>query len=113
MDLHDMSRTKEEKKERTGEVAISSPDVEEYPYGLSLNLEKESLDKLGLDADDFNINSKVEMVCTGEITSIHESASKDNDHTSINVQITKMAMLVKPNVNKVTLKDVMAAVKGG
>jgi len=111
MDLHDMKRTKEERKERTSDVAPMSVDEVEYPYGLGLNLEKESLDKLGLDADDFNIDTKVEMVCTGEITSIHESANKDNNHTSVNVQITKMAMLVKPNVKKVTLKDVMAAVK--
>lgn len=113
MDLHDMKRTKEEKKEnQTAEVPVSSPDVEEYPYGLSINLEKESLDKLGLDVDDFSIDSKVDIVCFAKVDSLHENASKHSSNSSVNLQICKMAMRVQPNENKVTLKDVMAAVKG-
>lgn len=111
MELHDMSRTKAEQKEHT--TGPSLPEGEDYPYGLNINLEQESLKKLGLDADDFNIDSKVEIVCSGEINSIHESSSKENNHSSVSIQITKMALLVKPNENKITLKDVMSAVKGG
>lgn len=113
MDLHDMKRTKEEKKEHTSEVAINSPDVEEYPYGLSINLEKESLDKLGLDIDDFSMDSKVDIVCLAKVDSMHENASKHSSNSSVNLQICKMAMKVKPNENKVTIKDVMSVIKGG
>lgn len=113
MDLHDMKRTKEEKKERRPDEAEPiSPDVEEYPYGLNINLEKESMEKLGLDVDDFNLGSKVDIVCLARVDSLHESSNKHNSSSSVNLQITKMAVRVQPNENKVTLKDVMAAVKG-
>ena len=115
MDLHDMKRTKEEKKEYGSESTVrpSSPDVEEYPYGLSISLEKESLEKLGLDVDDFNLDSKVDIICLAKVESLHESSSKNNSSSSVSLQICKMAMRVQPNENKVTLKDVIAAVKGG
>lgn len=117
MDLADMSRTKEEKaaeKAKYAEVpTISEPEVPEYPYGLEIQLEEESLEKLGLECDDFSINSKVEMVCNGEVIRLHESADKRSSNASVSIQITGMAMRVIPNEKKATLKDVMAVIKGG
>lgn len=114
MDLHDMKRTKEEKKEYSGDapVAVDSVGVDDYPYGLEISLEKESLEKLGIDIDDFAIGGTVEMICQAEVVRLHESASKRDTNASASIQITKMAMLVKPNFKKVTLKDVMDTVKG-
>ena len=115
MDLHDMKRTKEEKKEYEKDMAPSTvgyvDSEDSYPYWLSINLEKESLEKLGLDVDDFNLGGKVDIICVAKVESLHESANKHNSSSSVNLQICKMAMRVQPNENKVTLKDVMAAVK--
>ncbi len=112
MDLYDMSRTKEEKKEYSDEVAPSTPEATEYPYGLNINLEKESLEKLGLDVDDFNLDGKVDIVCLAKVDSLHESANKHNSSASVNLQICKMAMRVHPNETKVTIKDVLSVIKG-
>ena len=112
MELHDMKRTKTEIKERESD-APTSIGKNEYPYGLSINLEKESLDKLGLDIDDFNLDAKVDIVCQAEVSSTHESSNKHDTSASVSLQITGMAMKVQPNENKVTIKDVMTVIKGG
>lgn len=113
MDLTSMKRNKIEKKATGLSDAPVEVDADDYPYGLSFNLEKESLDKLGLDVDDFSIDSKGEMVCKVEVTSLHENANRHNTSASVTLQITDMAMLVHPNENKTKLKEVMAVIKGG
>jgi hypothetical protein len=113
MDLPSMKRTKVESKEyHSTEVAPASPDVDEYPYGLSVTLEKECLEKLGLDVDDFSIDSKADMVCMAEVTGVHENASKHNTNASITLQITNMALKVQPKEEKANLKALLSVIKG-
>ncbi len=87
--LVSMKRTKSEKKDNDeGGVSITEND---YPYGLSVSLEKESLDKLGITTlpeigDTFTLTAKV------KVTSISESASEDGDTKSASLQITDMKL---------------------
>ena len=111
MDLISMKRTRVEKKTTGLSDAPVDVDADDYPYGLSFNLEKESLDKLGLDVDDFSIESKGEMVCKIEVTSLHENANKHNTSASVTLQITDMAMMVHKNEKPVTVKALMNFVK--
>lgn len=113
MDLCDMKRTKMEKKSTSPEVAADTYEEPEYPYGLEISLEEESMKKLGLDIDDFSVDNKVDMICQGEITRTHESSGREHSNSSVSIQITRIAMRVQPNENKVTLKDVISVVKGG
>jgi hypothetical protein len=112
MELPSMKRTKTEKKEYGVDAAPSSVDEDEYPYGLSINLEKECLDKLGLDIDDFSINGKADMVCEAEVTSLHENANRHNTRASVTLQITNMALKVQPNEEPKSLKELLTVIKG-
>ena len=113
MNLHCMKRTKMEKKGYDSEVAApSSVDEDDYPYGLSFSLEKESLDKLGLDIDDFNVGGKAEVICEVDITSLHENANRHNSSSSVTLQITDMAMLARPSKKSKKLKDVLDVLRG-
>ncbi len=67
MELHSMKRTKAEKKSTSPEVATPY-EGDDYPYGLEISLEKESLAKLGLDIDDFVVGGEVEIICHAEVT---------------------------------------------
>jgi len=111
MELHSMKRTKAEKKDTSPEVAPSY-EGDDYPYGLEISLEKESLEKLGLDIDDFTVGGEVEMVCYAEITRTHESAGKDNINSSVSIQITDMAMLARPIKKSTKLRDLLSVAKG-
>lgn len=113
MDLHDMKRTRKERKDNSPEVAPTNYDEPEYPYGMEISLDAESMKKLGLDVDDFSIDGEVDIICQGEVTRTHESSGKHDSTASVSIQITKMAMRPKPNEEKVTLKDVMSVIKGG
>lgn len=114
MELPSLKLTKKERTSDAPEVAVPSDKYEgpEYPYGLEISLEKDCLEKLGMDIDDFSVGNKTEMVCVGEITRTHESAGKHQDNASVSIQITNMAMKVQPNEEKKNLKDVIALIKG-
>lgn len=109
MALTNMKRAKgKETRDYDGPVAIG--DEEDYPYGLQISLEKESLEKLGMDVSDFTIGGKVDVVCQVEVTRMSESAGQDGDYSDVSLQITDMAMMHRPVERK--LKDVLGAMKG-
>lgn len=91
-------------------VEVESSDGE-YPYGLEIRLEKIDLEKLGLDIEDFTVGGKVDMICEAEVTSLSESASKVNSHSSVVLQITAMALKARPNTKPKRLRDILGMVK--
>ena len=108
MKLINMKRTKTEKKESTKDCApCSSSSTEEYPYGLEIRLEKETLKKLGIDVDDIAIGRKLTVEATAKVTNLNKSLSVSNDSSSMSLQITDMAITVKGNDNPKTLKDAL------
>lgn len=107
MKLQSMRRTKKEKKHTPEEVAPMSE--EDYPYGLEIRLEEESLEKLGLDVDDFSIDGKVDLICEGEVTNLNISANTNHSHASVSIQITDMAMKQRPKAKR--LRDVINSAK--
>lgn len=109
MKLTSMKRTKSEKTENQASEVVVDSSEEDYPYGLEIRMEKESLDKLGLDIDNFSINTKVDIVCQAEVTHLSESVSSDNSHSSASFQITDMAIEVRPKAEK--LKDIINLAK--
>ena len=113
MDLHSMKRTIKEKKENSTAEVAPSYEGDEYPYGLEISLEKESLAKLGLDIDDFVVGGEVEIICHAEVTRTHESAGKSDTSASVSIQITDMAMLARPTKKRAKLRDLLSVIKGG
>ncbi len=67
-----------------------------YPYGLEINLEDESIKKLGIDMQNTRAGDMITIVCKADVTSLSQrenmsktGKSKTND--SISLQITDMA----------------------
>ena len=112
MELHSMKRTPKEKKTTGGPTEVVEPMADDYPYGLEISLEKESLAKLGLDIDDFIVGGEVEMVCHAEVTRTHESAGKNDISASVSIQITDIAMLARPKKKISKLRDLFFKAKG-
>ncbi len=113
MELPSLKLTKKQRTSDAPEPVISEKyEGPEYPYGLEITLEKDCLEKLGLDIDDFSVGNTVDMVCLGEVTRTHESAGKDQDNASVGIQITNMAMKVQPNEKKQKLKELLTIIKG-
>lgn len=81
----DMKLTPEDKKEREIEV---NKDMEEYPWGLGLDLDESSLEKLGVDFSE--LGQEVTIIAKAKVTNIHSSASENHSHHSVGLQITHM-----------------------
>lgn len=90
MALTDMKFSKSEAKEHNKPMEVSS-SKREYPYGLSITLEKESLKKLKLNLVDFNIGDTVMVVAQTKVTSISQSNDYDSEDKTISLQIQKMS----------------------
>ena len=107
MELKNMKRTKAEKKEHISDAPSVGMSPEDYPYGLTINLEKESLDKLGLDIDDIAIGRRVSIEAVAKITNLNKSISEKDNHSSMSLQITDMSVTPKGSNNPKTLKEAL------
>ena len=84
--LRDMKLTRAEKSEEA-EIATDRPD---YPYGLTLSLNEESIDKLGIELPDVGDTFFVLAIATVRSVSEHQS----DDHTSrdVSLQIEQLSL---------------------
>ncbi len=65
--------------------------TEEYPYGLEISLDDESLKKLGMDAMPA-IGSTATLVAKVKVTSVSESANEHGSDRRLSLQITDMEL---------------------
>lgn len=71
------------------EVAVSAH--EEYPYGLEISLDDESLKKLGMEGMPA-IGSTSILTAKVKVTSVSESASENGKDRYVRLQITEMEL---------------------
>lgn len=98
MALKSLKRTKPQKL-REG-MAISGPDVPDYPYGTRVNLETDCLKKLGLDVDVFKIGDQIPMMAMVEVVRVHKSKDDDGENQSLDLQVTHMDLKTDMIVKK-------------
>lgn len=88
MALVDLKLSKADQKEEAAGVEVSAP---EYPYGLSLNIDKDELDKLGV-VDLPEVGDEFHVVAVGKVTAVHASAGSNGKSAGMNLQITSMEL---------------------
>lgn len=88
-----MERTAAEKKKAEARYTEASPSGPDYPYGLTINLGKDELDKLGLkELPEVGDELHVYAVCC--VTRVSQSADKRGDDSkSVELQITHMGAM--------------------
>lgn len=90
MKMTDMKMTKREKKRMFGSPVETNGS--DYPWGLTLNLDAAALKKLGVE-DLPEAGEECIIHATGKVTRVSESANeKESDH-SVDIQITKLALV--------------------
>lgn len=65
----------------------SEPD---YPYGLRIDLNKESLSALGLSVGQFKIGETVCLKCKADVISVRAVKSRDDESENVELQITDL-----------------------
>lgn len=91
-----MKLSESKAKETIGLKEPSVSDAPRYPYGICLNLEKETLKKLSIDVKDYKVGDKILIMAVGEISRLSQSASmnsgKSNEHQSMDIQLTAIGV---------------------
>ncbi|GAB3190759.1 capsid staple protein [Hydrogenophaga aquatica] len=84
-------KLKPEAKTMLGEAVQS--DAPEYPYGLRIMLDNESLTKLGI-TDLPAIDTELKVTAVARVVSVsqHESQGSDKPHRSVDLQIETMEL---------------------
>ena len=93
--MNKMVSMKISKKDRDAkmEPPTLSTDMPLYPWGLSLSLDDDAMEKLGMDIADMKVGSTMSLVATVEVTScsIQETSGQDANQ-SVGLQITDMCL---------------------
>jgi hypothetical protein len=90
--LVSLKRTKEEQKKQ--EEAMKSPAIaggEDYPYGLCLTLDSDTLDKLGLENLP-KLGGKVSLEAVAEVVGASMNAGKDYNNREVRLQLTALKL---------------------
>lgn len=99
--MADMSSSAEERKEM-----ICSPSKgPKYPYGLRINLDKESLEKLGL-SEAPSVDSKVKFLAEAKVVSV-SSEEEDGDEGSFQVCLQIVDMELEKGKNEKGIVDTL------
>jgi len=89
MDLIDVAYTAKERKEEKAEMNVSSK-APEYPWGLSLTLNEETLAKLGMEKLP-RVGEELYVWAVAKVTSVAmRSDQHDDEDRSVSLQITHM-----------------------
>lgn len=91
MDLIDVKRTEADKKrEREQWDKPMMADMEDYPYGLQIQLDNETIVKLGL--GDIDTADEVDIVACGVIVSDNINTVGGKTRRSMTIQLQKLAI---------------------
>jgi len=97
-----LTNMKLSKKEAKGDSGINEVELPRYPYGLSISLDEESLDKIKM-SDLPNVGDSKMLVAFVDVTDKHEHDSiEGKKRRRITLQITDMS--IEEKVSKDTLK---------
>ena len=87
-----MKSMKVGKKEQSAVEKLYEPEQQDYPYGLTIELDDETLKKLGI-TELPEIRNKMLLAANIEVRSTSESKNDSGrDHKNVSLQITDMEL---------------------
>ena len=91
-------KKKEEPKNTLPEPCCESEDS--YPYGLRINLNKDSLKALGLSVGQFNIGESVTLTCKADVIQVRAEKRRYDESENVELQITDLGFSNVKGKNK-------------
>ena len=90
-DLTDLKITAAEKKKQT-EAWETDAVRDDYPYGLSIHINEDTMDKMGLTDKDFDTGQPVTITAEGFISEDRISIVNGKSRRCMSIQFRKMAV---------------------
>lgn len=88
--LVSMKKSKAEKKKDMGGATMQSGG-EDYPYGLSISLDADTIEKLGL-GNDLKVGDIVELRAKAKVQRMSQSSSEGYESRDLSLQITDLCV---------------------
>ncbi len=89
---------KREGKEGDRETAVELPEKSEFPHGLTIHLDEESIKKLGM-SELPDVGDQFMVGAYSDVTDVHEGASqREGKSRSFTLQITHLEL--KPRISR-------------
>lgn len=82
------------------QAEMMNPSPPKYPYGLSISLCDDELEKLNLDTDDVSVGDMLHMHCLAEVTSVSKRDDGDGPCCRIELQICYISAEDESEENK-------------
>lgn len=94
MKLKSLKITAAERKAREKRMnkPIGPGGSSEYPYSTCLRLDKDALEKLGIDPSDFDINDVVRVEAVAFVKALRSSKGDSYDDTTLEIQLTSLGI---------------------
>lgn len=108
MDLVDIKRTEADRKAEQAKWDSVPSEQDDYPYGLSLHLDSETLAKMGLTDADFDAGQPVMVTIEGFISEDSIRSVNGEPRRSMTIQTRKIAIDQEKEST-----DISAALYGG
>ena len=102
--LTDMRRSKKERKQADAADAVGQSS---FPYGLTLNLDDESLDKLGFKKLP-TVGDRMVVAAIGRVESVSERTSERNKDRDVRIQLEKLDVSPVPARKAKTAEDAIS-----
>lgn len=87
MAMKDLKISKKEAKEKNEAMVIGSSEQERYPYGLRLDLNNDTLDKLGIKKLP-TVGTVLMFEAKAKVVGSRQSATEGSENRSVELQIT-------------------------
>lgn len=87
MAMKDLKISKKEAKSKNEAMVIGSADQERYPYGLRLDLNNDTLDKLGINKLP-TVGTVIMFEAKAKVVGSRQSATEGSENRSVELQIT-------------------------
>lgn len=91
MNLIDMKLSPDEAKEMDSCIGASADGGPKYPWGLSVSLDDETLEKLGITSLP-TVGQKMRLMAIVEVCSTSQHANQEGTDKCVSLQITQMAL---------------------
>lgn len=87
----DMARSPEKVQETQSMPAAVAADQPVYPYGLSISLGKDELEKLGVDHADWQVGDIFHLHALAKVTSVSSHETEGGESCRVELQITHLS----------------------
>ena len=92
MQLKSLKISKAEAKEKSEAMCKGPGDGSRYPYGTCINLDKDALEKLGINVRDFKAKDGIRVEAVGFVKSIRSSEGDTYESSSLELQLTSLGV---------------------